>query len=151
MPSNFRKLLLVVLPCLIVALSGCSGFLPTSTPTATTDGPSTVTDVPPNATESPATEIASRGGLLIVEPVENATVTNESKIVQYNQRIFSQSPTLNDAVTEVTSTKATQQRDLSSQEIQRIEAVAEAYNAPTGEFVVIKNGTVVRVLLGYEM
>jgi hypothetical protein len=151
MPANFRKLLLIGFPCLIVALSGCVGFSPISTQNATTDRPSTVTDIPPNATESPVTETASRGGLLIVEPVENATVTNESEVVQYNQTRFSQSPTLNDAVAEATSTKTTQQRDLSIQEIQRIEAVAEAYNAPTGEFVVLKNGTVVRVSLGYEV
>jgi hypothetical protein len=135
----------------MVALSGCSGFSPTSPPNATTDGTSTVTDVPPNPTESPTTETASRGGLLIVEPVENTTVTNDSELVQYNQTRFSQSPTLNDAVTEVTSTKTTQQRDLSSQEIQRVEAVTKAYNASTGEFVVLRNGTVVRVSLGYEV
>lgn len=158
MLSNFGKLLLVGIPCLIVALSGCSGFSPAGQPTDTTDGPSTVTDVPstvtevpPKPTESPTTETVSRGGLLVVEPVENTTGANESKIVQYNQTRLSQSPTLNDAVTEAISTKTTQQRDLSGQEVQRVESVAEVYNAPTGGFILLNNETGVRVSLAYEL
>lgn len=158
MPSNFEKLLLVGLPCLMVALSGCGGFQPAGQPTTTTDGPSTatdepstVTDAPPEPTESPTTETVARGGLLIVEVEENATVANESAVVQYNQARFSRSPTLNDAVRKAASTKTTQQRDLSGQEIQRIESVAEAYNASTGGFLVLRNESVVRVSLGYEL
>jgi len=158
MPSNVRTLLLVGVLCLMVALSGCGGFPPASQSTATADEPSTATDksptatdVPPSPTESPTTATVSRGGLLIVDPVENTTVSNESEIVQYNQTKFSQSPTLNDAITEAASTKTTQQRDLAGQDVQRIESVAEAYNASTGGFLVSKNETVVRVSLGYEL
>jgi len=158
MPSNFEKLLLVGIPCLMVALSGCGGLPPASQPTATadepstmTDEPSTMTDEPPSSTESATTETVSRGGLLIVDPVENATLANESEMVQYNQTRFSKAPTLNNAVSEATSTRTTQQRDLSGQEVQRIESVAEAYNASTGEFLVSKNETAVRVSLGYEL
>jgi hypothetical protein len=85
-----------------------------------------------------------------VEIVENTTETNESDIVQYNQTIFTRSPPLDNAVTEAISTNTTQTRDLSPQEVQQVESVADAYNKPTGGFVVLKNRTKVHISLGYE-
>ena len=85
-----------------------------------------------------------------MEVVENTTETNQSEIVQYNQTIFAQSPLLDDAVTEAISTNSTQTRDLSPQEVQEVESVADEYNRLTGGFVVLKNGTTVHISLGYE-
>jgi hypothetical protein len=134
----------------MLVVSGCSGFSPTNQSTATTDESPTATDASPSPTQSSVSETPSRGGLLIVEIVEHTTETNESEIVQYNQTIFTRSPPLDDAITEAISTNMTQTRDLSSQEVQQVESVADKYNKPTGGFVVLKNGTKVHISLGYE-
>mgnify|MGYP006276811181 FL=1 len=76
---------------------------------------------------------------------------NKSRTVEYNETVFNESPTLDEAVLEAVSTNATQTRDLSSQEVERIEAVSDGYDKPTGGFVVVKNRTAVRISLGYEL
>lgn len=145
---------------MMMILSGCSGSPPTSesTNTATprqsaTDISSSPVDAAKNRTETPTikTETAARGGLLTVEVVPNETTLNKSRTVEYNETVFNESPTLDGAVLEAVSTNATQTRDLSSQEVERIEAVADRYDKPTGGFVVVKNRTAVRISLGYEL
>jgi hypothetical protein len=76
---------------------------------------------------------------------------NESGVVQYNRTVFTRSPSLNGAIAEAISENATQVRDLSPQEVQQVESVANEYDEPTGGFVVRKNGTKVRISLGYEV
>ena len=150
MQFNYAKPVAVGLLCLMLAVSGCSGFSPTNQSTATTDKSPTATNMSPSPTQSPVPETPSPGGLLIVEVVENTSETNQSEVVQYNQTIFAQSPLLDDAVTEAISTNSTQTRDLSPQEVQEVESVAGEYNKPTGGFVVLKNGTTLHISLGYE-
>lgn len=87
---------------------------------------------------------------MVVDFVENRSEVNESEVVAYNGTIVGEAPTLDDAIADAISTNTTQTRDLSSREVRRVEAVAEAYGVPTGGFVVSKNGTMVRVSLGYE-
>jgi hypothetical protein len=110
-------------------------------------------DAPEDRTATPTieTETAARGGLLIVEVVQNETTLNNSGTVEYNGTVFSEAPTLDEAVAEAVSTNATQTRDLSSREVERIEAVAAGYNTSPGGFVVVKNRTAVRISLGYEL
>lgn len=88
---------------------------------------------------------------MIVEFVGNTTGVNETEAVRYDQAVFNRSPTLDDAVTEATSTTTTQSRDVSEREIQRIESVVDVYNESTGGVVVVKNGTAVRVSVAYEL
>jgi hypothetical protein len=76
---------------------------------------------------------------------------NESEAVTYDRTVFARSPTLNKTVVDAVSANATQRRDLSAQEVQRVETVANEYDASTGDFVVSKNGTVVRIALAYEL
>lgn len=168
MPSNIAHSVSVAVLCLVVVLSGCGGSPPTDTatapptdtdtsrqtietPTATTEAPPTAADSPPGSTASPTTEPASRGGLLVVEVVEAGTRVNESGTVQYDRAVFDRSPTLDDAVTEAVSTNTTQRRDLSGQEVRRIESVADGYNRSISDLAVVKNGTMIRVSLAYEL
>jgi hypothetical protein len=83
--------------------------------------------------------------------VDRTAETNESEIVQYNQTVFTRSPSLNGPIAEAISENATQIRDLSPQEVQQVESVANEYNKSTGEFIIRKNGTTVRISLGYEV
>jgi len=170
MPSTLARSLPLGVLCLTVVLSGCGGFSPAdqptdatpttpatpATPTATdplltTDGPSTVTDSAPGASMSPTTETASLGGLLVVEVVGDGARANESEALSYDRTVFARSPTLDETVTDAVSANATQRRDLSSREVQRVETVADEYDASTGEFVVSKDGTIVRISLAYEL
>lgn len=151
MPSTFGKPVAVGLICLMLAVAGCSGLSLTNQSTATTDESPTTADASPTPTQSPVPQTPSRGGLLTVEIVDNTTGTNQSEIVQYNQTIFTQSPPLDDAVTQAISTNMTQTRDLSPQKVQEVESVADEYNMPTGDFVVLKNGTTVHISLAYEL
>jgi len=82
--------------------------------------------------------------------VENRSELNSSEVVAYNAIIVSEAPTLDDAITDAISMNSTQTRDLSSDEVKRVESVADAYDQPTGGFVISKNGTAVYVSLGYE-
>lgn len=171
MPSTFARQVPRGVVCLMIVLSGCGGFSPTgqpvdtatTTPTTTdtpstttesspaTDTPPTVTDSSPGSPASPTTETVSRGGLLVVEVVGTGTQPDESEVIRYNQTVFGRSPILDTAVTDAVSANATQRRDLSATEVQRVETVTDEYNASTGDFVVSKNGTVVRVSLAYEL
>jgi hypothetical protein len=154
--------------CLLIVSSGCGGVppagQPTDAPTATdsprqptetfaaaTEPPSTTADSPSDPTAVPATTTVSRGGLLIVEVVRAETGANGSGPVRYDRAAFNRSPTLDDAVTEAVSTNTTQRRDLSGRDVRRIESVADAYDRSISEFVISKNGTVVRVSLAYEV
>lgn len=87
---------------------------------------------------------------MIVEVVRAETGANGSGPVRYDRAAFNRSPTLDDAVTEAVSTNTTQRRDLSGRDVRRIESVADAYDRSISEFVISKNGTVVRVSLAYE-
>jgi hypothetical protein len=136
--------------CLLVAVSGCSGLAPTSQPTTTTVTPSTATEAPPDPTASPAAEL-SRGGLLIVAVIGDATDANGSDTVRYDPAVVERSPTLDDALREASATAETQRRDLSAEEVDRVESVADAYDASTGGFVVLRNDTAVRVEVAYEV
>lgn len=149
MPSSNCKLFTIGLLCLMVAVAGCSSFSPTTT--ATADESPAATTVAPSPTQSPSPEAPSRGGLLTVEIVDRTAETNESEIVQYNQTVFTRSPSLNGPIAEAISENATQIRDLSPQEVQQVESVANEYNKSTGEFIIRKNGTTVRISLGYEV
>jgi len=151
MPSNLERRLLAGIVCVLVVMSGCSGLSSEPQPTTTTVEPAPVTDAQSTPTAPPTTADISRGGLLIVESVGNTSGANASDVVRYDRTVFGRSPTLDDALTEAVSTTTTQQRDLSGQEIQRIESVADAYNVSTGGFVVHKNGSAVRVSVGYEL
>lgn len=157
MTKFFRKTSAVGIVCVMMLLSGCSGFQPanqspsTTTPgTSIADTPSTPTGTSENSTKTSTAETVAPEGLLIVEIVENGTKWNDSETVQYNQTIFNQAPTLDEAVSEAVSTNSTQTRDLSSQEVKQVELVAEEYNKPTGRFIILKNGTAVRISLTYE-
>jgi hypothetical protein len=136
--------------CLLVAVSGCSGLPPTSQPTTTTVTPSTATEAPPDPTASPTAE-PSRGGLLIVAVLGNATDANGSDAVRYDPTVVERSPTLDDALREASATAETQRRDLSAEEVRRVESVADAYDTSTGGFVVLRNDTAVRVEVAYEI
>ncbi len=172
MPSSNSKLFAVGLFCLMVTVAGCSSFSPADT--ATTDESPTATNVSesltrssvpeqatastdgsptvfPSPTQSQSPETRSRGGLLTVEIVEHMAEANESGVVQYNRTVFTRSPSLNGAIAEAISENATQVRDLPPQEVQQVESVANEYDEPTGGFVVRKNGTKVRISLGYEV
>jgi hypothetical protein len=155
----------------MVVLPGCGGVSPAGQPTdaapttttatatpptapdpsLTTDGPSTVTDSSPSSPVSPTTESVSRGGLLVVEVVSADVQANESEAIPYDPTVFARSPTLDETVTDAVSANATQRRDLSAREVQRVETVASEYDASTGDLVVSKNGTVVRISLAYEL
>ena len=100
---------------------------------------------------SPTTETASLGGLLVVEVVGDGARANESEALSYDRTVFARSPTLDETVTDAVSANATQRRDLSSREVQRVKTVADEYDASTGEFVVSKDGTIVRISLAYEL
>jgi hypothetical protein len=100
---------------------------------------------------SPTTESVSRGGLLVVEVVSADVQANESEAIPYDPTVFARSPTLDETVTDAVSANATQRRDLSAREVQRVETVASEYDASTGDLVVSKNGTVVRISLAYEL
>ncbi len=52
---------------------------------------------------------------------------------------------------EAISENATQVRDLSPREVQQVESIANEYDEPTGGFFIRKNGTKVRISLGYEV
>lgn len=125
--------------CLVVVLSGCGG------------SPPTAADSPPSPTASPTADPVSWGGLLVVDVVETGTRTNGSGPVQYDRAVVDRSPTLDDAITEAASTNATQRRDLSGRGVRRVEPVADGYNRSVSDLVVVKNGTVVRVSLAYEL
>lgn len=150
MPSTRTRRLLAGTVCLLVAVSGCSGLPPTSQPTTTTVTPSTATEAPPDPTASPTAE-PSRGGLLIVAVLGNATDANGSDAVRYDPTVVERSPTLDDALREASATAETQRRDLSAEEVRRVESVADAYDTPTGGFVVLRNDTAVRVEVAYEI
>lgn len=150
MPSTRTRRLLAGTVCLLVAVSGCSGLPPTSQPTTTTVTPSTATEAPPDPTASPTAE-PSRGGLLIVAVLGNATDANGSDAVRYDPTVVERSPTLDDALREASVTAETQRRDLSAEEVRRVESVADAYDTPTGGFVVLRNDTAVRVEVAYEI
>ena len=143
MPSTRTRRLLAGTVCLLVAVSGCSGLPPTSQPTTTTEAP-------PDPTASPTAE-PSRGGLLIVAVLGNATDANGSDAVRYDPTVVERSPTLDDALREASVTAETQRRDLSAEEVRRVESVADAYDTPTGGFVVLRNDTAVRVEVAYEI
>lgn len=171
MPSTLVRSLPLGVLCLTVVLSGCGGFSPAGQPTdttpttpaatatpptttdppLTTDGPSTVTDSPPGSSVSSTTEPVSRGGLLVVEIAGADRQANESEVISYDRTVFARSQTLDETVTDAVSANATQRRDLSPREVQRVEAVVDEYDAPTGDVVVSKNGTVVRISLAYEL
>jgi len=150
MPSTRTRRLLAGTVCLLVAVSGCSGLPPTSQPTTTTVTPSTATEAPPDPTASPTAE-PSRGGLLIVAVLGNATDANGSDAVRYDPTVVERSPTLDDALREASATAETQRRDLSAEEVRRVESVADAYDTSTGGFVVLRNDTAVRVEVAYEI
>lgn len=150
MPSTRTRRLLAGTVCLLVAVSGCSGLPPTSQPTTTTVTPSTATEAPPDPTASPTAE-PSRGGLLIVAVLGNATDANGSDAVRYDPTVVERSPTLDDALREASVTAETQRRDLSAEEVRRVESVADAYDTSTGGFVVLRNDTAVRVEVAYEI
>ena len=149
MPSARTRRLLAGTVCLLVAMSGCSGLAPTSQPTTTTVTPSTATEAP-HPTASPTDE-PSRGGLLIVAVLGNATDANGSDAVRYDPTVVERSPALDDALREASATAETQRRDLSAAEVDRVESVADAYDASTGGFVVLRNDTAVRVEVAYEV
>lgn len=150
MSSTRTRRLLAGTVCLLVAVSGCSGLPPTSQPTTTTVTPSTATEAPPDPTASPTAE-PSRGGLLIVAVLGNATDANGSDAVRYDPTVVERSPTLDDALREASVTAETQRRDLSAEEVRRVESVADAYDTSTGGFVVLRNDTAVRVEVAYEI
>lgn len=100
---------------------------------------------------SSTTEPVSRGGLLVVEIAGADRQANESEVISYDRTVFARSQTLDETVTDAVSANATQRRDLSPREVQRVEAVVDEYDAPTGDVVVSKNGTVVRISLAYEL
>lgn len=150
MSSTRTRRLLAGTVCLLVAVSGCSGLPPTSQPTTTTVTPSTATEAPPDPTASPTAE-PSRGGLLIVAVLGNATDANGSDAVRYDPTVVERSPTLDDALREASATAETQRRDLSAEEVRRVESVADAYDTSTGGFVVLRNDTAVRVEVAYEI
>jgi hypothetical protein len=142
--------------CLLVALAGCGGAPPAADPTDTATATQTATETPRQTTTPTDTEIrptptptASRGGLLVVEVVDAGTTDPEA--VRYDRTVFDRSPTLDDAVAEAVSTNETQRRDLSGQEIERIEAVADAYGRSIGDLAVARDDTVVRVSIAYEV
>ena len=136
--------------CLLLVLSGC-GAVPSASPTDVSPaGTTTASPTPPTETPTVTPETTAPEGLLVVDFVENRSEVNESEVVAYNGTIVGEAPTLDDAIADAISTNTTQTRDLSSREVRRVEAVAEAYGVPTGGFVVSKNGTMVRVSLGYE-
>jgi hypothetical protein len=149
MPSARTRRFLAGTVCLLVAVSGCSGLAPTSQPTTTTVTPSTATEAP-HPTASPTAE-PSRGGLLIVAYLGNATDATGSDAVRYDPTVVERSPTLDDALREASATAETQRRDLSAAEGRRVESVADAYNASTGGVVVLRNDTAVHVEVAYEV
>jgi hypothetical protein len=154
MDARSSRTLLIGSVCPLLVLAGC-GAAPSASPTpadrsptgTTTPSPTPSSDTP---TTTPATETIVPEGLMIVDVVENRSTVNESEVVAYDETIVGEAPTLDNALAEAISTNSTQTRNLSSRAVSRVEAVAEAYDVPTGEFVVSKNGTLVRVSLGYE-
>lgn len=125
--------------CLLVVIPGCAGLPPTTT-----------TETQPASAASPTAE-PSRGGLLMLEVVGTAADVNGSDAVRYDRTTVGRSPTLDDALREASATAETQRRDLSADELQRVESVADAYNASTGDFVILRNDTAVRVEIAYEI
>lgn len=168
MTSKLVEIFSVGILCILLLLSGCSGISPIDTtssdPSATETAKDEIESTTPTTagglladtstskkpTNSPIDETSAPEGLLIVDVVENEQGLN-NEVVQYNRTIFNQSPTLDDAVTEAIIINSTQTRDLSSQEVRRVERVAGEYDKPTGEFIVSKNGTIVDISIGYEM
>jgi sulfur carrier protein ThiS len=148
------RLLSVGCVCFLLVLAGCSA-VPGASPAPTDQSPTGTTTASPTPlsdthTATPETETTAPGGLLIVDVVANRSTVNDSTVVAYNGTIVGQSPMLDDAITAAIAANATRTEDLSSRELDRVEAVAGDYGVPTGEFVVAKNGTLVRVSLGYE-
>jgi hypothetical protein len=88
---------------------------------------------------------------LIVAVIGDATDANGSDTVRYDPAVVERSPTLDDALREASATAETQRRDLSAEEVDRVESVADAYDASTGGFVVLRNDTAVRVEVAYEV
>lgn len=141
----------VIAVALIVLTAGCAGLTsgqPTEQPQPTESSPSQTAT--PAGTSSPdPSPTPARGGLLIVSSAEQAG--GDHPIIEYNQTVFQEVPTLNDTITEVAATNESVSSGLSGEQLSALNQFLETeYNISKDSFRVRIDSTVVEVTIARE-
>ncbi|QKY19163.1 hypothetical protein B4589_001755 [Halolamina sp. CBA1230] len=135
----------VVVVALLLVFAGCGGA-PGATETQSEET-ATPTEAPSTTTETVTATPQWRGGLLIVSP----TNETEQPAVEYDPDDFGEVPTLNETVVAAARTNDTVTADLSSEELEAIDAFVDDHsNATGGTFPVRVGNRTVEVSIARE-